>query len=83
MRTSKDFKRFLSELTLGIFILSIINPVPALAAIDNNSDKIIYPLKQISKLECRFNDFEDLNSSCKQVLPILKTTEYEKYASKD
>jgi hypothetical protein len=81
MKTTQDFKRFLTELLLGIFILSIINPTAALAA--NSSNKIIYPLKQISKLECRFKDFNELPSSCKQDLPILKTKDYKKYASKD
>jgi hypothetical protein len=82
MKTTKDFKRFLSELTLGIFIVTTINPVPALAAV-NNSDDIIYPLKEISKLECRFNDFNELNSNCKQNLPVLKTKDYTKYATQD
>ncbi|MFK7779763.1 MAG: M23 family metallopeptidase [Candidatus Gracilibacteria bacterium] len=81
MKTTKDFKRFLSELTLGVFMVTTINPVPALAAI--NSDKVIYPLKEISKLDCRFNDFIDLSSGCKQDLPILKTKDYKKYATKD
>ncbi|MDP2396430.1 MAG: hypothetical protein Q8S84_01195 [bacterium] len=79
MKTTKDFKRFLSELMLGIFMVTTINPVPAIANVP--SDIIIYPLKQISKLECRFNDFSDLSSDCKQDLPILNTKDYSKYAS--
>ncbi len=79
MKTTRDFKRFLSELMLGIFTVTTINPVPAIASL--NSDKIIYPLKQISKLECRFNDFWDLGADCKQELPILNTKDYSKYAS--
>ncbi len=80
MKTTKDFKRFLSELMLWIFMVTSVNPVPAIAAY-NSSLKIIYPLKQISKLECRFKDFKDLSASCKQDLPILKTKDYVKYAS--
>jgi len=81
MKITKDFKRFLSELTLWVFLVTSINPVPAIAAY--NSDKVIYPLKEISTLDCRFNDFIDLSSSCKQNLPILKTKDYKKYASED
>jgi len=61
-------------------MVTSVNPVPAIAAY-NSSDKIIYPLKQISKLDCRFNDFKDLSAACKQDLPILKTKDYKKYAS--
>jgi len=61
-------------------MVTSVNPVPAIAAY-NSSLKIIYPLKQISKLECRFKDFKDLSASCKQDLPILKTKDYVKYAS--
>lgn len=44
---------------------------------------MVYPLKEISKLECRFEEFSSLGSDCKQSLPVLKTNDYEKYASKD
>lgn len=81
MKTTKDFKRFISEITLGIFIVTTLNPVPAIASA--NSDKVIYPLKQISKLECRFTDFSELSEDCKTELPILKTSDYTKYASLD
>jgi len=79
MKTTKDFKRFLSEIILWIFIVTTINPIPAIA--NEGSDKVIYPLKQISKLECRFNDFQDLSSDCKEDLPILHTADYTKYAT--
>jgi len=81
MRVTKDFKKFLSEMFLGIFIVTSINPAPALRANDN--DRITSPLKQISKLECRFKNWWELSSSCKQDLPTLKTKDYEKYAKKD
>jgi len=77
MKTTKDFKKFISELTLGIFIVTTLNPVPAIAAY--SKDDVIYPLKEISKLECRFNEFNTLDSNCKQNLPILKTKDYSKY----
>jgi hypothetical protein len=81
MKTTKDFKRFLSELTLWVFMVTSLNPVPAIAAY--SSDKVIYPLKEISTLDCRFNDFIDLSSNCKQNLPTLKTKDYKKYATQD
>jgi len=77
MRTSKSFKRFLTELLLGIYMLTIINPLPALAAY--KSDDVVYPLKEISKLECRFTNYKDLWSNCKEKLPVLKTKDYSKY----
>jgi hypothetical protein len=45
--------------------------------------KIIYPLKQISALECRFEHFSTLSSNCKVDLPILNTRDYKKYSSLD
>jgi hypothetical protein len=78
---TKDFKKFLSELFLGIFVVTSINPIPGINAY--NSEKIIYPLKEISKLDCRFKDFNELSSDCKQELPILHTNNYIKYAKKD
>jgi hypothetical protein len=37
MKTTKEFNKFLSELILGIFLVTTINPVPAIAA-TNSSD---------------------------------------------
>lgn len=45
--------------------------------------EIGYPLKEISKLECRFEEFSSLSSSCKQTLPILHTKDYTKYATQN
>jgi len=80
MKTMEDLKKFLVEIFLGIFILTSINPNFAVAW---NSWDIIYPLKEISKLECRFTKFWELSSSCKQKLPVLRTKDYKKYATKD
>jgi hypothetical protein len=46
-----------------------------------SSSEIVYPLKQISRLDCRFEDFDTLSGDCKQDLPILHTKDYEKYAT--
>ena len=48
-----------------------------------SNDRVIYPLKEVSKLECRFEDFSKLSSKCKQQLPVLKTKDYKKYIKKD
>ncbi len=45
--------------------------------------KIVYPLKEISKLECRFQNFSDLGSNCKETLPVLKTKDYDKYVKQN
>jgi hypothetical protein len=80
MKTNK-IKNYTTVLLLGMFIVNTINPLSALAN-SGNSD-IVYPLKQISKLECRFTDFGELNSDCKEDLPILKTSDYQRYATEN
>lgn len=37
-----------------------------------------FPLKTISKPDCRFTDFEDLSSNCKMQIPSLNPDEYSK-----
>jgi hypothetical protein len=44
---------------------------------------MVYPIQQMSKLECRYENFNDLSSDCKQDLPILNTKDYKKYATQD
>jgi len=84
MKTTDSFKRFIATFTLGVLIITNLNPLAAFAlSWSNKSDKIIYPLKEISKLECRFELFSSLNSNCKQSLPILHTKDYEKYAKQN
>jgi hypothetical protein len=77
----KYIKRYTSILTLGMMLFQTILPVHVFAG--SNEDDVIYPLKQISKLECRFEDFDTLSSNCKQTLPILKTKDYKKYISQN
>jgi hypothetical protein len=48
-----------------------------------SNDVLIFPLKEISKLECRFEEFNTLSSSCKQKLPKLSPDDYNKYATKN
>jgi len=81
MKTTKTFKRIMLEVFLGIYFLTNIFPVWILLKVQasSNSSKVIYPLKKVSKLRCRFTEFDELTSSCKQDLPILKTKDYEKY----
>jgi len=63
----------LFQVSVALLVSGII-ATPAQAA-----DKIVYPIQEISKLECRFQDFDTLSSSCKQNLPILETKDYKKY----
>lgn len=81
MKTTKEFKKFVSEITLGIFLVTSLNPVPAFAI--TGDSEISYPLKEVSKLECRYDEFSELSSNCKEDLPILNTKDYTKYATKD
>ncbi len=43
-----------------------------------NAD-LVYPIQEMSKVECRFQNFSTLGSDCKMQLPILKTSDYLKY----
>lgn len=38
----------------------------------------VYPFKEISKSDCRFQSFDTLTSDCKKDLPILHTADYKK-----
>jgi len=69
------------ELFLGIYFMTNIIPIWFLAQVQasSNSSKVVYPFKKVAKLNCRFTEFDELNSACKQDLPILKTKDYEKY----
>lgn len=80
MKTNK-LRKLTSISLIGIFIINSLSPLTALTASANLD--ITYPLKEISKLECRFTDFGELWSDCKQELPILKTSDYQKYATQN
>lgn len=81
MKTTKDFKRFLLEIFTGIYILS--NIIPLTSYTHAASDEVVSPFKQVAKLECRFQKFDELDSSCKQTLPKLTVKDYEKYATQN
>jgi len=74
-------KRISAHLALLFLLFQTLVPSHILHAA--NSSDLIYPLKEISKLECRFEEFNSLSSACKEDLPILKTKDYEKYASQN
>lgn len=78
MKMSKSFKRFVLELFTGIFIITNIIPVWIVSA-SSTSPNIVYPLKKVSKLECRYTHYDELSSDCKQKLLILNTKDYTKY----
>ncbi len=70
--------RYTSILTLWMMMFNTLIPFQVSAA---SNDEIVYPLKEISKLECRFEDFDKLSSNCKTTLPVLNTNDYNKYAT--
>lgn len=72
-------KKAVSIITLVAFIVSTTFSIDVRAS----NDKVVYPLKQISKLKCRFDDFETLSSDCKETLPVLHTKDYTKYIKKN
>ena len=69
-------KKVISLVTLISFIVTTSFTFNVDASSNNN---IIYPLKQISKLKCRFEDFDTLKSDCKRDLPKLTPKDYNKY----
>ncbi|MCH8518233.1 M23 family metallopeptidase [Candidatus Gracilibacteria bacterium] len=54
-------------------------PVSLVSA--NTSSEIIFPLKEVSKLECRFEKFHLLGSECRKQMPLIKSSDYERYAT--
>lgn len=72
----KKLEKFTSAALLFFLVFSIISRDSYVSA----WEEMIYPLKEISKLECRFTKFSELWSNCKEQLPILKTKDYKKYA---
>jgi hypothetical protein len=72
-------KKVLSIVTLVSFIITTTFTFDVKAS----NESLMYPIQEMSKLKCRFNDFDTLKSDCKRKLPILKTKDYKKYIKKD
>ncbi len=70
------FKKTISALLIWLIIIP-----PDITRSD--SEKIVYPLQDVAKLECRFEKFSELDSNCIENLKILKTNDYQKYADLD
>ena len=51
-------------------------------AVSASSD-IIFPLREISKLECRFEKFDKLWAECRKQMPLIQSSDYERYATKN
>ncbi|NDK09661.1 peptidoglycan DD-metalloendopeptidase family protein [Candidatus Gracilibacteria bacterium] len=71
-----QIQKMLSYIVLVLLFGNLV-PVTTQAA----ESEIIYPLKQMSKLECRFEEFGTLDSDCKQDFLVLNTGDYQKYAT--
>lgn len=79
MKTIKNNDKFFLRFILATIIVAIMSPTMVNAS--STSNKVVYPFKEVSKLNCRFKDFSTLSSNCKQPLPILHTKDYKKYAT--
>ena len=42
--------------------------------------KLVYPLQEVAKLECRSEEWAKLDDSCKINLPLIQNADYQKYA---
>jgi len=59
---------------IWIFLISFL----AFWIVSANAANLVYPTPIISKPNCRFDNFSDLTSDCKQNFPVLKTKDYNK-----
>ncbi len=76
MKKYININRVISFLLILPFVITSLNINFSYASW---SDEIIYPLKEVSKLSCRFQNFKELWANCKQKLPILHTSDLKKY----
>ncbi|MDO4713406.1 MAG: M23 family metallopeptidase [bacterium] len=44
-----------------------------------NNTQLVYPLQEVSTLECRTQEWANLTDTCKLNLPIIKNADYEDY----
>ena len=80
MKTNTKIKKAISTLTLSVLTLGFF---PLNINTTNASSNIVFPLKKVAKLECRFNEFDTLWSDCLEDLPILRTSDYQRYATEN
>jgi len=57
MKTNTKIKKAISTLTLSVLTLGFF---PLNINTTNASSNIVFPLKKVAKLECRFNEFDTL-----------------------
>jgi len=62
---------FLPLIILNIFIVTFLFA---------GEKKIDYPVKEVSKINCKNTEFKNLTNTCKTNLPILNTKDYSKYS---
>jgi len=80
MKTNIKIKKIISSITLIAMLWTNL----AFSNITNaNNNKVVYPVKTVSKLSCKYTEFWELDKNCKQDLPILKTKDYTKYIKKN
>ncbi|MDD3303049.1 MAG: M23 family metallopeptidase [Candidatus Gracilibacteria bacterium] len=64
--------------SIGILLIGLIILPPDITR--GESQKIVNPLQEVARLECRFEKYSDLDSNCKETLKMLKPNDYKKYA---
>lgn len=81
INTKFDEQKTIRKIWTSIFLIIFIftNFIPTNLFAEWNNDIVIYPLKQVSKMQCRFQKFSEMSADCKKDLPILHTKDYKKY----
>ena len=44
-----------------------------------NNLELVYPLQEVSTLDCRTQEWNSMTSACKKQLPIIKGADYDRY----
>ncbi len=83
MNNTLNIKKIISGITLITILWSNLAFVGMANASNIWENKFQFPLKTVSKLECRFTHFDKLSANCKQQMPILETKDYKKYVKKN
>lgn len=64
-------------LIVGIFSFSTL--IFGSGNLTPNNSTLVYPLQEVSKLECRTQEWALLSGECKKTLPIIKGAAYDQY----
>ena len=68
---------------IWVLLMMIFQIFPIGMVSASSDNELIYPLKDISKLDCRFDHFDTLDEDCIQSFPKLQTKDYTKFATQN